>query len=629
MESTKNRERKSRPKTATSRTKSSKSTSPSPPEAKSRTHHKSKSKKATLPGNDPPTVSEEEYLNLPICIHEAILGISVRKQIAQMQYCSLEAAAQKYSTEQAPATGLTTRAIDLDRAQSLALQITLLTPKPFDLVLPLTCCFRRKYFSSLERLHIAYSSSLHQSPSPRAPSANDSVNARRPSHKSRSPRPNINLSPSRHSPSPYALEQRPDYARVNSSQASFGDVLATQAKAQWFMTLPEKLRSQLFSREEQERLFVALEPYYNRHSESTEKSKSRSSPSHRKTSSPYKASPTQHHVEDKPTKQKHKKKPGENSMDNSSRGRPQERGTVRRRTTVKRPESQQGGLNHSQQWTSTTPSPVPRSPMFPSHRRNVSHATMMSVGMRQSSDTMGPGIDPEAVYYRNPEARHKLRQYLASPQKFDEALTYGFPSNPQPDKSIPQTPKLPYSTGHNDAKAFLNHDMISFIDNTTEIVDPDLEEAYDTSDNGTESPATPADTSFSWRASKYNRVSIFGSLNTESVPSLDLKFQPELLAPQIGTGPQYIDPLLNREMTLRMTLTRPDLRANEDELFGWRQSMPYDPLALEDLPSPVYDTSGAQGAFAVPEKIKRRDSKLTVSASKMGFSGLFRKLRKK
>lgn len=42
-----------------------------------------------------------------------------------------------------------------------------------------------------------------------------------------------------------------------------------------------------------------------------------------------------------------------------------------------------------------------------------------------SSDS---SIDPPAQYYRDPEARLKLRVYLASPQKFDEAVEFGFPT---------------------------------------------------------------------------------------------------------------------------------------------------------------------------------------------------------
>lgn len=66
-------------------------------------------------------------------------------------------------------------------------------------------------------------------------------------------------------------------------------------------------------------------------------------------------------------------------------------------------------------------------------------------------------------------------------------------------------------------------------------------------------------------------------------------------------------------MTLRMTLTRPDLRAKEEEIYGWqaqqKQTFPSldiatsgkDPLALEDLPPLCEDVTGRHGAFAVEQ----------------------------
>ena len=80
---------------------------------------------------------------------------------------------------------------------------------------------------------------------------------------------------------------------------------------------------------------------------------------------------------------------------------------------------------------------------------------------------------------------------------------------------------------------------------------------------------------------------------------------------------------LNREMTLRMTLTRPDLRADEDQLYGWQtpsqsqgplssaaaakteqQQMPgmkEDPFALEDL-ALTDDMDGSRGPFYIKPK---------------------------
>ena len=41
----------------------------------------------------------------------------------------------------------------------------------------------------------------------------------------------------------------------------------------------------------------------------------------------------------------------------------------------------------------------------------------------------------------------------------------------------------------------------------------------------------------------------------------------------------------SREMTLRMTLTRPDLRADEKSIYGWQNAskLPKDPLAVQEM----------------------------------------------
>jgi hypothetical protein len=311
------------------------------------------------------------------------------------------------------------------------------------------------------------------------------------------------------------------------------------------------------------------------------------------------------------------------------------------------------------------------SPTSPHHRRGRSNAGTLVSLPRPSIDSVA-AADGEAVYYRNPEARSKLRQYLASPQKFDEALTYGFPSSPQPDEEAGDPSRSPPPSSNNDAKAFLQGDVISFIDG----LEIDLEAPEDeagseaASEPDTDSPSTPGDADWSWRTSKYNRLSIFGGLDTDSLPSLSLNaYQsppaarrppPTSPAPAMPSRSPLLlyDPaflpapgatnLPNREMTLRMTLTRPDLRANDEQLYGWQtqqqksgplqhlqqlqqrrgssasivrhqqllhqrreqehgQQQPQrkssmlaeDPLALEELPPLPDDPSGARGAFAI------------------------------
>src|SRR5699024_8789531 len=52
-----------------------------------------------------------------------------------------------------------------------------------------------------------------------------------------------------------------------------------------------------------------------------------------------------------------------------------------------------------------------------------------------------------AQYYQDPEARLKLRVFLASPQKFDEAIEFGFPAlekeNHSPNRSLVEEEQNP------------------------------------------------------------------------------------------------------------------------------------------------------------------------------------------
>ena len=187
------------------------------------------------------------------------------------------------------------------------------------------------------------------------------------------------------------------------------------------------------------------------------------------------------------------------------------------------------------------------------------------------------------MHYQDPEARNKLRQYLASPQKFDEAVEFGFPSSPPiVTQEFNQNKSHFRSISSNDAQTFLRDETISFIDR----YDEDSEE--DSSEVELESPVTPRDANDDIFRSGGSHP-LFSSLDSKDLPSLDFKFHQR-------SFPQ--DPMANREMTLRMTLTRPDLRAPEEELYGWQDTSHDDPLALEELPPATDDDTGAYGPFA-------------------------------
>ena len=186
----------------------------------------------------------------------------------------------------------------------------------------------------------------------------------------------------------------------------------------------------------------------------------------------------------------------------------------------------------------------------PQHARRKSRALSLITPRHAASESIST-IDPAAAHYQDPEARLKLRVYLASPQKFDEAIEFGFPSaevlqsgsalssGPKKRKS---RPKL--SDGSENLRTFLADD------------DDDDDERLD-SDGGSlpdpDSPKTPH--------------------------PLDTSTSRPVRPMRIATDPTHVHrpsdsyaqvPASSREMTLRMTLTRPDLRACEDQIYGWQ-----------------------------------------------------------
>ncbi len=221
----------------------------------------------------------------------------------------------------------------------------------------------------------------------------------------------------------------------------------------------------------------------------------------------------------------------------------------------------------------------------PRHQRTRSASI---VGRGSSQPPIAPLFDSEATHYQDPEARKKLRTYLACPQKFDEAVEFGFPSTADKDTTTPhyQLPPIPTHSRK------FSHVMQSFLrgDGTLSFIEDNASEnqglEYDAdSITDVESPTTPssADPHF-----------LLHSRQTS---------QPKFSLDSTGhSSSNFTSGYVNREMTLRMTLTRPDLRADEDQLYGWQASGPKplkeDPFALEDL-LVTDDATGAKGAFYV------------------------------
>ncbi|KAI9657789.1 MAG: hypothetical protein M1821_002965 [Bathelium mastoideum] len=259
----------------------------------------------------------------------------------------------------------------------------------------------------------------------------------------------------------------------------------------------------------------------------------------------------------------------------------------------------------------------------------------------------------QAVYYRDVDVRKKLRLYLGSPQKFDEALEFGFPFAKRFIRdhaaSLNSSSQRSSSEGQcldNNLQRFLagTQDSLSFLDVSSEPCislevdadgsDDDLEHsndeckepllADDSSVSDLEDPRTPStvcEERFemvgptpghylpSKKPSPASIESSAGLRVRAAFPSASHKSA----GSQSTNGPCYTDKplppeppydalhlwrphsadsyergiLSNREMTLRLTLTRPELRAPEEDIYGWQDDARHLPEKQQPKSGPI------------------------------------------
>lgn len=203
----------------------------------------------------------------------------------------------------------------------------------------------------------------------------------------------------------------------------------------------------------------------------------------------------------------------------------------------------------------------------------------------------------------------KLRLYLASPQKFDEAIEFGFPSSAQPGlQSVSPSRPTDAARANLDVQTFLRDDNVSLMESH---FDDAASGADGTDDERDNSPATPSSSTDPFQFITQLTSTKFSSFDSSTLPPLTLR--------DFTQESHSQPPFAQREMTLRMTLTRPDLRAKEEELYGWQKPIiGKDPLALEDLPPAIDDVTGAHGAFAVNKCPKGIMSKLLMKVRRGG-----------
>jgi hypothetical protein len=235
-------------------------------------------------------------------------------------------------------------------------------------------------------------------------------------------------------------------------------------------------------------------------------------------------------------------------------------------------------------------------------------------------------VDQGATHYLNPEARLKLRLYLASPSKFDEAVEFGFPSLQSPPSADSNSSHRPSTAVSTRQKSEPKHSPTFLDDSTTAsstVLPSGLDAKLDLDSSRSQSVAQ-------------NTVS---SLETGTVASTD-SFQPssiytlqshksEIQAQlrQLERDP-YLQAGSGREMTLRMTLTRPDLRADESLLYPTqpRTHAPKKSMSVRGRPSTASYRDDDPMRL---QELQVGDDAMTVRASKERGLGLRRFLGRK
>jgi hypothetical protein len=229
-----------------------------------------------------------------------------------------------------------------------------------------------------------------------------------------------------------------------------------------------------------------------------------------------------------------------------------------------------------------------------SHMRQKSRAMSLIQPKHGASESIS-SIDPSATHYQDPEARLKLRVYLASPQKFDEAIEFGFPSIEGVSTIADKENRHPHKVSREKTacrsplaekmETFLDDDNISLSDDDdASMLDPD-------------SPLTPAELSGIFKTQAVRPpFSSRGNRPSEDFSHLGIR-RP---TPHKHTESYAQSIAGSREMTLRMTLTRPDLRADENLLYGWqgvRNKSPQGEELLSGVDSSSTSKNDLKGPF--------------------------------
>ncbi|KXS94392.1 hypothetical protein AC578_7798 [Pseudocercospora eumusae] len=434
----------------------------------------------------------------------------------------------------------------------------MLTPEEYEALPP---SIQKKYFSSVERLRIAQQAASQKRKKQNTrdqpwPSPKPSLDSGRPKT-THSFRPSPSLS---------------QLSRFKKSSQSRSEADVDESQALWFLALPDKLKRSNFTPEELTLLTESSERALGI-SLTSEDSASR------RTTLDRNGSIGSHHYQSSVSEEfedfeKHwygmdsesimSSEPGAHELEILKLYARQRQGSesttyssIVPEAVEPRPESRRKSFTRKRA-ISLAPIPLPPPTLLPAVPPLPSPSTLRSMEHVRSPLPLPSPVDSatETKYYKDTSARSKLREYLASPEKFDEVLEFGF----RPDRRKRATSMDEYEDD-------LNEDLEELsIANSKD--DEDM--------SSTMSPRTPA-------GSEAN----FGGHTTHS--SLD---SGKVLPPSHKVMVRSLSPELSgREMTLRMTLTKPELRAPEAELYSFQRREvsgvdleTRDPLALGALP---------------------------------------------
>lgn len=271
-------------------------------------------------------------------------------------------------------------------------------------------------------------------------------------------------------------------------------------------------------------------------------------------------------------------------------------------------------------WNTTPKPPLTQQMRRRSRTLSLISPRLSSAPHEHTPMPMMPPFDPGAAHYQDPEARLKLRLYLASPQKFDEAVEFGFPSSDLASTSVsPVLSKEEASSkaSRRQSRQSLLLDSASFLgtfladdddddddeddyedDEDRDIDDNDVEENLDDEDNNNNKSNNNSNHNIADSSDKAaSKDSLAHSSEYSHSHSLRRAAPPipessrcsgRRIMVRPATGPSRIEHSRAftiggeegafvapppREMTIRMTLTRPDLRVDDEHQFyyGWQQ----------------------------------------------------------